>query len=88
MAPLVIATLFFGFYWGEMAFGIAAANPRHAHEGSWFRETRLPEDRGIVRGGIDSGQPLRTPHPGDKRQRAFMRRHVMLHIALAAWLPM
>jgi 5-methyltetrahydropteroyltriglutamate--homocysteine methyltransferase len=37
-----------------MALLIEAANPRHAHEWSFFRETELPEDKVIVPGVIDT----------------------------------
>ncbi|MGL3111894.1 cobalamin-independent methionine synthase II family protein [Bradyrhizobium sp. BR 1432] len=37
-----------------MALLLEAANPRHSHEWSLFKETRLPEDKVIVPGVIDT----------------------------------
>lgn len=37
-----------------MALLLEAANPRHAHEWSLFKETRLPDDKVIVPGVIDT----------------------------------
>ncbi|WP_439373418.1 cobalamin-independent methionine synthase II family protein [Bradyrhizobium sp. DASA03120] len=37
-----------------MALLLEAANPRHSHEWSFFKETRLPDDKVIVPGVIDT----------------------------------
>jgi 5-methyltetrahydropteroyltriglutamate--homocysteine methyltransferase len=37
-----------------MGLLLEAANPRHAHEWSLFKETRLPDDKIIVPGVIDT----------------------------------
>src|SRR5262249_5915458 len=54
---------------------VEAPNPRHAHERSGFEEGRLPADKGVLPGGLDTTTKfLQHPEPGPHRSPQSPRR--------------